>query len=163
MALPSYDMEADAGQGLPPVRNSSRKIVAVAASVAVAMIACVGLLAAAQAGDQSSTLDLLAVNPDHSLNALAMHMLRHADTMPESKMINVLEAWRNNPDTMLSSMDPASEMTSLESARTEMLVGSLRCVLPVRVYETLVFRLVPDSLLGSAPFSSRFFQSNRAA
>ena len=55
-----------------------------------------------------------------------MHMLRHADTMPEAKMASLLKAWRNNPGTMLSSMDPHSAMTSQESARTEMLVGSIR-------------------------------------
>eukprot|EP00277_Geminigera_cryophila_P043212 CAMPEP_0173075768 /NCGR_PEP_ID=MMETSP1102-20130122/11899_1 /TAXON_ID=49646 /ORGANISM="Geminigera sp., Strain Caron Lab Isolate" /LENGTH=486 /DNA_ID=CAMNT_0013945271 /DNA_START=186 /DNA_END=1646 /DNA_ORIENTATION=+ len=131
MALPSYNVDEEAG-GVPPVRKSSRKIVAVAAAVAVAMVACVALLALAISPDHSlqtrrgESDSLLAITPDHSLQELAMHMLKHADTMPESKMLNVLEAWRNNPDTMLNSMDPASEMRSHESARTEMLVGSLR-------------------------------------
>jgi len=137
MALPSYNVEAG---GVTPVRKSSRKIVAVAAAVAVAMVACVALLALAISPDHSlqtrrgESDSLLAITPDHSLQELAMHMLKHADTMPESKMLNVLEAWRNNPDTMLNSMDPASEMRSHESARTEMLVGSLRCVLLAETY-----------------------------
>jgi hypothetical protein len=54
-----------------------------------------------------------------------MHMLRHADTMPEAKMASLLKAWRNTPSTMLSSLDPTSDQAH-SSPRTEMLVGSIR-------------------------------------
>ena len=42
---------------------------------------------------------------DTALNLLALHFMNHGEDMPEAEMENVLTAWRNNPNTVLVSMD----------------------------------------------------------
>merc|ERR1719263_1132920 len=139
MALPpAYDPES----GAAPVseRKSSRKALAVAAGVAVAMVVCVAMLAGKQ-DSQRTELVIAGSTPDRSLDELAMHMLKHAATMPEKDMWNLLKAWRNNPNTILSSLDPSVKMGNKFDAqselsemmgdgpvgvRTQMLVGNLR-------------------------------------
>ena len=139
MALPpAYDPES--GAALVSERKSSRKALAVAAGVAVAMVVCVAMLAGKQ-DSQRTELVIAGSTPDRSLDELAMHMLKHAATMPEKDMWNLLKAWRNNPNTILSSLDPSVKMGNKFDAqselsemmgdgpvgvRTQMLVGNLR-------------------------------------
>jgi len=135
MAHPPYtDVEACS---VAPERKSSRKIMAVALGMVASMVVCAALLTATTS---SKPAELIAVagTPDGSLDQLAMRFLKNAATMQESQMLHELRVWRDNPDTMLSSLDPSVNMGSKQSAdaelsaaisegaRTEMLVGGLR-------------------------------------
>ena len=110
---------------------------AVALGMVASMVVCAALLTATTS---SKPAELIAVagTPDGSLDQLAMRFLKNAATMQESQMLHELRVWRDNPETMLSSLDPSVNMGSKQSAdaelsaaisegaRTEMLVGGLR-------------------------------------
>ena len=122
MALPAADLESQ-GAGLPERKGRAGKKIAVALSAAFAVAACVALLASPSDGSRAS--ELIAISPvaHRSLDELAAKMLKHADSMPESQMLDMLRAWRDQPDTMMSTLLPSPEAPAV---RTEMLVGTLR-------------------------------------
>ena len=92
MALPA-NVDVESGNA-EPVRKGSSKLRVVASIMAVSMVACVALLAPGSPTPESRGSELLAISADTRLNELAMHMLKHADTMPESTMLSLLRDWR---------------------------------------------------------------------
>jgi hypothetical protein len=122
MALPAGDLEGGHA-GSPERKGRAGKKIAVAVGAAFAVAACVALAMAPSRGNRVSELVAISPAAHRSLDELAMNMLKHAATMPESQMLDMLRAWRDQPGTVLSTLLPKPDGPN---ARTEMLVGTLR-------------------------------------
>jgi hypothetical protein len=136
MALPAGDLEGGHA-GSPERKGRAGKKIAVAVGAAFAVAACVALAMAPSRGNRVSELVAISPAAHRSLDELAMNMLKHAATMPESQMLDMLRAWRDQPGTVLSTLLPKPDGPN---ARTEMLVGTLRYELGARCLDSSAVR-----------------------
>ena len=97
MARPSYDAVAPA-PGAPSRSRATR----VAAAAAVMVLACTAVVAlVGMSTEQQRGASLLAMTPSQTLDHLALMFLRHGATMSVKDMEAKLDAWHNNPSTLL--------------------------------------------------------------
>jgi len=97
MARPSYDAVAPA-PGAPSRSRATR----VAAAAAVMVLACTAVVAlVGMSTEQQRGASLLAMTPSQTLDHLALMFLKHGATMSVKDMEAKLDAWHNNPSTLL--------------------------------------------------------------
>jgi hypothetical protein len=79
---------------------------------------------------------------DKNLNMLAIHILQHGATMPESKMADLLMDWRNSPDTMSGILRETAQATL---ARDHHIVTMLAPKKDTQLSKMLDIQMLPDS------------------
>lgn len=79
---------------------------------------------------------------DKNLNMLAIHILQHGATMPESKMADLLMDWRNSPDTMSGILRETAQATL---ARDHHIVTMLAPTKDTQLSKMLDVQMLPDS------------------
>ena len=95
--------------GAAAARTESAKVVKTAASAGRSIEIRGGAVLMADAVPEMHT-DHLRI-ADKNLNMLAIHILQHGATMPESKMADLLMDWRNSPDTMSGILRETAQAT----------------------------------------------------
>jgi hypothetical protein len=68
-------------------------------------------LGAAATRTESAKVVKTAASAGRSIDCIAIHILQHGATMPESKMADLLMDWRNNPDTVSGVLRETAQAT----------------------------------------------------
>eukprot|EP00286_Rhodomonas_abbreviata_P003398 CAMPEP_0181347222 /NCGR_PEP_ID=MMETSP1101-20121128/33765_1 /TAXON_ID=46948 /ORGANISM="Rhodomonas abbreviata, Strain Caron Lab Isolate" /LENGTH=444 /DNA_ID=CAMNT_0023459425 /DNA_START=10 /DNA_END=1344 /DNA_ORIENTATION=+ len=106
MALPtSYSAVAPSSASTSNGRSTRMAVVGTA--ILLAMVGAVALLTSSPPAALLQK-GLAVESPDQRLNDLALHMLQHGATMPVSEMEAKLNAWHDNPETLVAVPQPGA-------------------------------------------------------